>query len=136
MKYILLSLFLLSFCQRELPTSVGRTQKIVVVTESDVVFDSLSKAIQITYHTPRLEKKFQFLRIDIEKLDKILRFHLIVLINPLNETETGKFIGKLLSPDAEKLIFDEGFSIFQTVDQWAKIQKVIIISARDDTNLI
>lgn len=135
MRYSLFILLFFLFCQ-SLPNSIGRTREIMIVTESHQVFDSLSLAIQITYHTPRTEQKFKFIEAGVAKLSKILNFHIIILADPLDKSEVGLAISDLLSPDAEGFVQKQGFGVFQTENQWAKDQTIIIIAATNDSNLI
>ncbi|RKX71208.1 hypothetical protein DRP53_02355 [candidate division WOR-3 bacterium] len=127
-------LFLLT-CGR-LPPSIGLTSEIAIVTDSDRVFDTLSQAIQITYRTPRREEKYRFLRVELAKLTQILRFHLIILADPIQRSEVGTFIQELLAPDAEAKVTKEGFGIFRIKDQWAEGQEILIITGSNDSALL
>lgn len=122
-------------CQT-LTNSIGRTREIMVVSGSEEVFDSLSQAIQMTYYTPRREDKYQFIRVDAEKLPKILKFHMIILADPLPGTEVGEVISNLLSPKAESIVRHDRFGVFQTRNQWATHQKIMIVTAWDDSMLL
>ena len=134
MRYLSLIGFLL--CCQSLNDAIGLTKEIMVVTESEEVFNSLERAIQMVYHLPRREKKYHIIQIGPDRFKDILKFHLIIIAEPLNRGEIGRIIETLLAPDAEEIIKRDSFGIFITKDQWAKSQEVVVITGLDDSSLL
>jgi hypothetical protein len=138
-KAFLIILFTFSTCiffvacdQAQIPAT-GQEDEIIVFADSTEFYElenSLLNVFGKIIYTPQPENLFLLTRKNIVDLEKYRNRKNLIFIAPLNSnSEVGKYINGMLSPDVKNLVNSDSISVINKYDLWARNQLLMILTA-------
>jgi len=125
MKYRLgfVLLMILLFSCFKLPTAVGKSRNVVILSSS-IDTTLIINNLQIYNYFPQREHNFIFLFAHATVIKKFNKFHTLFLYGSLQDNS----INVLLNEEAKEATKRDTFSLFKLNDLWAKNQLVIVLA--------
>lgn len=124
---------LFNACDQAQKPATGQEDEIIVFADSTEFYqleNSLLTVFGKIIYTPQPENLFLLIRKNIIDLEKYRNRKNIIIIAPLNsESEVGRYINGMLSPDVKNLVNSDSISVVNKYDLWARNQLLMVLTA-------
>jgi len=114
-------------CTTNLPTTLGRPRKLVLLTNyKSLIQDEIALILEQNIYTVQPEPEFVIRYEPLITADAFIKFHLIFFVGTIDEEP----IASLVSKNKDKIEKDT-FGLFSFNEPWAKGQKVMVFVAKN-----
>jgi hypothetical protein len=114
-------------CTTNLPTTLGKPRKLVLLTSYRTnIENQISVILEQNIYTVQPEPEFLIRYEPLLNADAFLKFHLIFFVGTIDEEP----IATLINKQREKIINDT-FGLFSFTEPWTKGQKVLVFAVKN-----
>lgn len=120
-------LFAILSCTENLPTTLGRPRKLILLTNyKSQIENEIKSILEQNVYTVQPEPEFIIRYEPLLNADAFIKFHLIFFVGTIDEEP----IASLISKNKQK-IENDTFGLFSFAEPWAKGQKVMVFVAQN-----
>lgn len=121
---IIFTVLLIVNCAPELPPTIGRPRKIVLLTNyQSIIKEQIKSILEQEIYTVQPEPEFLVRYEPLEKFNAFVKFHLIFLVGTISEEPIATLINQKIEQ-----IKNDTFGLFSLSEPWAKNQKVLVFA--------